>query len=79
MDIKILGTGCTKCKALERVTNDAVKVTGLDASVSRVEDIMEIMKFGVMTTPALVVNGRVVMKGRVPSVNELKDLFIKNQ
>jgi len=79
MDIKILGTGCPRCKALERVTNDAVKETGLDAAVSKVEDIMEIMKFGVMTTPALVVNGKVVMKGKVPSVNKLKDLLIKNQ
>ncbi len=79
MEIKILGTDCSRCKALERVTNDTVKVMGLDASVSKVEDIMEIMKYGVMTTPALVVNGRVVLKGKVPSVNKLKDLLIKNQ
>ncbi|MBE0650767.1 MAG: TM0996/MTH895 family glutaredoxin-like protein [Bacteroidales bacterium] len=77
MDIKILGTGCPRCKALERATIDAVKETGLNATVSKVEDIMEIMKFGVMTTPALVINGQVVVKGKVPSVNELKDLFIQ--
>lgn len=79
MDIKILGTGCPRCKALERATIDAVKEAGLNATVSKVEDIMEIMKFGVMTTPALVINGQVVIKGKVPSVNELKDLFIQKQ
>jgi len=79
MEIKILGSGCPRCKALEKATNDAVTEAGLDAVVSKVEDIMEIMQFGVMTTPALVVDGRVVLKGRVPSVNELKTILSQNK
>ncbi|MGC9354017.1 MAG: thioredoxin family protein [Mariniphaga sp.] len=72
MDIKVLGTGCPKCKALEKAANDAVTAAGVDATVSKVEDIMQIMQFGVMTTPALVVDGKVVVKGRVPGIDEIK-------
>jgi small redox-active disulfide protein 2 len=75
MEIKILGTGCPKCKALEKVTRDVVAENGIEANVSKVEDIMDIMKFGVMTTPALVVDGKVVMKGHVPSKEEVKQLL----
>jgi small redox-active disulfide protein 2 len=77
MDIKILGTGCPKCKALEKAAKDAVAQSGLDATVSKVEDIMQIMQFGVMTTPALVVDGKVLVKGRVPSIDEIKNLITK--
>ncbi|WP_153631131.1 thioredoxin family protein [Prolixibacter sp. SD074] len=79
MDIRVLGTGCPKCRALEKATNEAVAGAGLDATVSKVEDIVEIMKMGVMTTPALVVDGKVVVKGKVPSVKELKELLTQNQ
>jgi small redox-active disulfide protein 2 len=75
MEIKILGTGCPKCKALEKVTRDVVAEIGIDANISKVEDIMDIMKYGVMTTPALVVDGKVVMKGHVPSKEEVKHLL----
>lgn len=75
MEIKILGPGCPKCKTLEQHTNQAVKELGLTANVIKVEDIMEIMNFGVMTTPALVVNGKVVIKGKVPSVGDIKQLL----
>lgn len=77
MEIKVLGTGCPKCKTLEKHTRDAVAELGLDANVSKVEDIMEIMNFGVMTTPALVVDGKVVIKGKVASVGEIKQLLTK--
>ncbi len=77
MDIKVLGTGCTKCKNLENLTREVVSKNGIDATVTKVEDIMEIMKFGVMTTPALVVDGQVVVKGKVPSEEEIKNLLIK--
>lgn len=77
MEIKILGTGCPKCKTLEKVTREVVEQNGIDASITKVEDIMEIMKFGVMTTPALVVNGKVEIKGRVPSADEIKQVLIK--
>jgi small redox-active disulfide protein 2 len=77
MDIKVLGTGCPKCKALEKAANDAVIAAGIDATVSKVEDIMQIMQFGVMTTPALVVDGKVVVKGRVPGIDEIKNFITK--
>ncbi|MEI6275328.1 MAG: thioredoxin family protein [Prolixibacteraceae bacterium] len=75
MEIKILGTGCTKCKTLENLTREAIAQTGMKATVTKVEDIVEIMKFGVMTTPALVVNEKVVIKGRVPSLDEIKQII----
>jgi small redox-active disulfide protein 2 len=77
MDIKVLGPGCAKCKALEKATQQAVKETGIEANVTKLDDIVEIMKFGVMSTPALVVDGQVVMKGKVPSVQEIKQLISK--
>jgi len=77
MEIKVLGTGCTKCKKLEILTREIVAQNGIDATVTKVEDIMEIMQFGVMTTPAIVVDGQVVVKGRVPSADEIKKLIIK--
>jgi len=77
MEIKVLGTGCAKCKSLENNTREAVKQLSLTADVIKVEDITEIMQFGVMTTPALVVDGTVVLKGRVPAVSELMELLTK--
>jgi len=79
MEIKVLGTGCAKCKTLEKQTRDAVAELGFSAEIEKVEDIYKIMSFGVMTTPALVINQKVVMSGRVPSVAELKELISKNQ
>ena len=77
MEIKILGTGCAKCKALEKATKEAVEKTGLNATITKVEDIVEIMQFGVMTTPVLVVDGEIKVKGKVPSVEELSKLLTK--
>ena len=77
MDIKILGTGCPKCKSLEKITREVVEQNGLSAEISKVEDIMEIMKFNVMSTPALVVNGKVEIKGRIPSAGEIKQILSK--
>jgi small redox-active disulfide protein 2 len=77
MEVKILGTGCPKCKTLEKLTREVVEQNGLDATVTKVEDIVDIMKYGVMMTPALVVDGRVVVKGRVPSAAEIKSLITK--
>ncbi len=77
MEIQILGTGCAKCKNLEKLTRDAVAEVGADANITKVEDIMEIMKFNVMATPALVVNGKVEIKGRVPSIDEIKEVLKK--
>ena len=78
MDVKILGTGCPKCNTLEKSVRDVVASERLDASVSKVDDIMDIMSYGVMMTPALVVNGEVVVRGRVPSSAELRDLLVQS-
>jgi small redox-active disulfide protein 2 len=77
MTIQVLGTGCQKCKTLEKMTREVVETNGIEATVSKVEDIVEIMRFGVMTTPALVIDGKVVLKGRLPSQQELTDLIKK--
>ncbi len=77
MDIKILGTGCTNCKNLEKSTYNAVAELNMDASISKVEDIQLIMSYGIMRTPALVVDGKVLVYGRVPSVNEIKEMLLK--
>lgn len=75
MDIKILGTGCAKCQKLEQITRDAVASLGLDATIDKVTDPGEIASWGVMTTPALVVDDRVVAAGRVPSTADLTALL----
>jgi small redox-active disulfide protein 2 len=72
MHIKILGTGCTKCKKLEENAKRAVEALGLDAVVEKVEDIQGIMSYGVMKTPALVVDEQVKCVGKVPSAAEIK-------
>lgn len=75
MEIKILGPGCPKCKTLEKLTRQVVEQSGIDATVTKVDDIVAIMNYGVMTTPALVIDERVVVKGRVPSEEEIKRLI----
>jgi len=77
MQILILGTGCPKCKTLEKMTREVVEQNGISAEISKVEDIMEIMKFNVMSTPAIVVDGKVVLKGRLPSEKELTEILTK--
>lgn len=71
MKLQILGTGCAKCRSLTQNTEAAVKEAGLDAVIEKVEDLPEIMKFGVMSTPALVVDGKVVSQGRLLSPLEI--------
>ncbi|MAT37974.1 MAG: thioredoxin family protein [Ectothiorhodospiraceae bacterium] len=75
MEIKVLGPGCAKCQSLDKLTREVVEKNGLDASVTKVEDIVEIMNAGIMATPALMVDGKVVVKGRVPSESELVKLL----
>lgn len=72
MKIQVLGAGCAKCKQLLANTEQAVRESGVTADVEKVEDIREILKLGVMTTPALVVDGKVVASGRVLSPAEIK-------
>ena len=73
--IKILGTGCPKCKTMTSVVTNVVTENNIDASIEKVEDIMEIMKFNIMTTPALVINNVITIKGRVPSKEEVLALL----
>jgi small redox-active disulfide protein 2 len=79
MEIKILGTGCSKCKSLEKLTRDVVSELGVSAVISKEEDIIKIMSYGIMNTPGLVIDGKVVLSGRVPSSTEVKELIAKNQ
>lgn len=74
--IKILGTGCPKCKQTTALVEEVVKENNIDAEVIKVEDIMEIMEYNVLSTPAVVVNEEIKIKGRVPSKKELKDLLV---
>lgn len=75
MEIKVLGTGCTKCKKLEQLTRDVVSEMGIEANIEKEEDIYKIMQYGVMRTPGLVVDGKVVLSGRLPKTQELKELL----
>ncbi len=75
MKIEILGTGCAKCHKLDELVRATVKETGVNAEVSKVEDIKKIMGYGVMTTPALVIDGKVKVAGKIPSVEEIKQFI----
>ena len=79
MEIKVLGTGCAKCKTLEKLTREAIAETGIVAEIEKVEDIYKIMSFGVMQTPALFIDKKVVLSGRLPSLAEIKEILIQNQ
>lgn len=70
--IQILGTGCPKCKTLTQHAEEAVKQLGMEATIEKVEKITEIMKFGIMTTPGLVVDGKIKSAGKVLSVEDIK-------
>lgn len=69
--LQILGTGCAKCEKLTELTKQAAEKAGIEYELEKVSDIKEIMKFGVMTTPALAVNGQVKFSGKVPGVDEI--------
>lgn len=73
--IQILGTGCAKCKKLAEETDAAAKAAGLAYELEKVTDIQEIMEFGVMSMPAVAVDGRVKVSGRIPSRDELENLL----
>lgn len=78
MEIKILGTGCSSCKALYSTVERVVKDMDIDAVLVKEEDLEKIMAYNVMSLPALVINDKVVAKGRI-SENEVRDLLTKNQ
>lgn len=76
MEIKVLGTGCSSCRALYNSVIEAVNQLGIDAEVVKEEDIMKIMEYNVMSLPALVVDGKVVSKGKKLSVEQVKELLV---
>ncbi|KUO73539.1 MAG: redox-active disulfide protein 2 [Clostridia bacterium BRH_c25] len=75
MVIKVLGSGCANCKKLEANAREAVKALGIDATVEKVEDFKDILAYGVMKTPALVVDEQVKVMGRVATADEIKKLL----
>ncbi len=74
-NFEILGIGCPKCIKLQELTESAAKDLGIEYTVKKVKDVKEIMNYGVMITPALVVDGEVKVAGRVPSVEEIKKMI----
>lgn len=75
MKIKVLGPGCAKCKTTYTLVEKVIKENGLDVELTKVDDIMEMMSYNIMTTPAIVVDGEVKIKGRVPSEREIKEIL----
>ncbi len=75
MIIKVLGPGCNNCKNLERVTKEAVDALGIDATIEKVTDYPTIVGYGVISTPALVIDGKLVLSGRVPTSSQVRKLL----
>ena len=75
MIIKVLGPGCNNCKNLERVTRQAIDALGLDATIEKITDYPTIVGYGVMSTPALVVNEKLVLSGRVPTTTQIREIL----
>lgn len=73
--IKVLGPGCPKCKTTYNNVLEAIKQTGIEANVEKIEDIMEMMKYDVLTTPVLMIDGVAKVKGRIADINEIKQLL----
>ena len=77
MEIKVLGPGCAKCQQTEKIVRDAVQESGVDVDIEKVTDVMEIAKYGVFGTPAVVVDGEIKSVGKIPVKDEIKT-WIKN-
>ena len=77
--IKILGTGCPNCATTEKVVTEVVRELNLEAKIIKVTDIQEIMMYDIMSTPAVVIDEKVVVKGRIPSASEMKELLLKDE
>jgi len=77
MNIKVLGTGCAKCMALEKVVNEVIKEMNLEVTVEEVKDMNRILEYPILTTPGLVIDEEVVLYGRVPKKDEVRDIINK--
>ena len=75
MEIKVIGEGCEKCDKLYENTLLAIEKLGLDAKIEKVEDLMDIVRLGVMTTPSVMVDGKLIISGRVPKVKDIVKLL----
>ena len=75
MKIEILGSGCAKCKSVEKLVRDIVKELGIRADIVKIEDLQEIINRGIMMTPAVFIDGEAKIVGRVPTADELKKLL----
>ncbi len=75
MEIKVLGAGCASCKKLHEMVQDAVKELNADADILYITDMAEIMQTGIMSTPGLMINGKVKSMGRVPKLKEIKQMI----
>ena len=75
MEIKVIGTGCEKCGKLYENTLEAVKVSGVEADIQRVEDLLDIVRLGVMSSPSLMIDGKPVVAGRIAKVDEIRTLL----
>lgn len=75
LTVKVLGSGCRSCELLAKLAGKAIDDMGLDATLEKVEDIEEILKYKVLRTPALVINEKVMLSGRVPKMTEMKSLL----
>ena len=75
MEVKVLGTGCAKCKTTFKTIEKVIKDNGLDIQVVKVDDISEILSYNILSTPAIIVNGEVKIKGRVPNESEIKEIL----
>ena len=75
MDVLVLGSGCAKCKRLEKMANEIMAELGMDNKVQKITDFDEIMKFDILSTPALVINNTVMCSGSIPSREEMKEWF----
>lgn len=74
-NIKVLGPGCPKCKTTYQNALEAVKQSGVEAEVEKIEDIVEMMKYNILSTPVLMINEEIKVRGRVANINEIKDLL----
>ncbi|MEL3908550.1 MAG: thioredoxin family protein [Treponemataceae bacterium] len=79
MIIKVIGTGCDKCNELYKNVQEALTQLGIEAEIEKVEDLVEIVNLGVMTAPSLMINGKLVVSGRVPKVKNLIEILQKNK
>jgi len=77
MEIKVLGPGCKKCNTLAKATQEAVNELGIEANITKIDDMLKILAYGVLNTPALVINEKLVLSGKLASVEEIKEFIQK--